>query len=415
VKTPKVRIYIRIRRSDGTNAFVDPVWNRNRTLRCQYAMVDGVAQHHVEGSYYLRYKRDGKPRQWTPVGSDPDRAIIALRNMEHDLQAIGLGRSEPPIAEDVSEQSAEVKLSLADAVASYLLEVRRFRSPKTIAAAEDMLGRFIASLPDKALGKIKREDLLTHMFTLKQSGLGARTVHNHMCRIVSFLRSHDITALLRPGDVPKYDQKEVSAYNADELRKLFASCDPEERLLFTFLLNTGFREQEAMFCSWANVDFLANVVTVRSKPELGFRIQDKEERSIPVPNSLIEALGKRKQLSNSMLLFPNKQGKPNGHMLRDLQQAAHRAGLNCGECVTKGGVTCSARPVCGEWGLHKFRKTFATMHSEAGVSPRTIQRWLGHSDLATTLRYLAVADLRSERTRAQVNASFAAIALGSAA
>ena len=29
------------------------------------------------------------------------------------------------------------------------------------------------------------------------------------------------------------------------------------------------------------------------------------------------------------------------------------------------------------WGLHNFgRKTFATMHSEAGVSPPTIQRWL---------------------------------------
>jgi integrase len=69
-------------------------------------------------------------------------------------------------------------------------------------------------------------------------------------------------------------------------------------------------------------------------------------------------------------------------------------------------------PICGEWGLHKFRKTFATFHSEAGVSPRTIQIWLGHSDLATTLRYLAIADLRSARTRSQVNGSFAALFAG---
>jgi integrase len=55
------------------------------------------------------------------------------------------------------------------------------------------------------------------------------------------------------------------------------------------------------------------------------------------------------------------------------------------------------------------------MHSESGVPAPTIQRWLGHSDLATTLRYLAVADLRSERTRSQVNASFAAFNAGGAA
>lgn len=33
--------------------------------------------------------------------------------------------------------------------------------------------------------------------------------------------------------------------------------------------------------------------------------------------------------------------------------------------------------------------------------------WLGHSDLETTLRYLADAELGSQKTRSQVNGSFA--------
>jgi integrase/recombinase XerD len=49
----------------------------------------------------------------------------------------------------------------------------------------------------------------------------------------------------------------------------------------------------------------------------------------------------------------------------------------------------------------------ATMHHDAGVSPRTLQAWLGNGDLETTLRYLAVADVKSQRTREQVNATFA--------
>jgi integrase/recombinase XerD len=98
-----------------------------------------------------------------------------------------------------------------------------------------------------------------------------------------------------------------------------------------------------------------------------------------------------------------------------VQKLAYRAGLNCGECVTKAGKSCVGHPVCPQWGLHKFRKTFATMHSEAGVSARTIQKWLGHTDLTTTLRYLASASLKSSRTRKLVNATFAELNLGGAA
>ena len=41
-------------------------------------------------------------------------------------------------------------------------------------------------------------------------------------------------------------------------------------------------------------------------------------------------------------------------------------------------------------GLHKFRKTFATMHHESGFSARTLQSWLGHSSLETTIAYLKI-------------------------
>jgi len=253
---------------------------------------------------------------------------------------------------------------------------------------------------------VTRKDLLDHMALLKEDWLSPRTIHNHMMRVNTFLRANKVTALLAKSDKPQYDEKAPSAYDCDRLRVLFSVADPEQRILFEFFLGTGFREQEVMHCTWKNVDFKGKVITVRSKPEMNFRVKDKEERSVPVPDSLIAALAMRKKNSTSMLVFPGPTGKPNGHFLRILQNLALRAGLNCGECVNKRGRSCATHPVCGEWGLHKFRKTYAIMHCEAGVSPPTIQRWLGHSDLSTTLRYLAVADMRSERTRNLVNASF---------
>jgi integrase len=48
-------------------------------------------------------------------------------------------------------------------------------------------------------------------------------------------------------------------------------------------------------------------------------------------------------------------------------------------------------------------------HHEGDVPVRTIQRWLRHSSLDTTLRYLAGSDDKSPKTRQKVNNSFAGL------
>ena len=430
MKTPKVRLYMRVRRSDGRYSYLDPVWNRNRTLRASYALLEGQPEYHPEAVYYLRFLRGGR-RLWEAVGTEPDRAMAALRNTEHDLDAIALGRildsipapdpvpapsSVPaPTPEPMASSAGKTGVSLNDAIESYLSEVRRFRSKKTIAACEHILYLFRAKCSKSALQDIDRADLLNHMSVLKEGGLAQRTIYNHIARVITLLRSHKITGLLDRHDKPQYDKRAPDAYDAEQLKILLSAALPEERTLFEFFLGTGFREQEVMFCTWKDIDFKGKVISVRSKPAMGFRPKDKEERSVPAPDSLINSLATRKAASTSMLVFPGPGGKPNGHFLRILKNLALRAHLNCGECINKRGKSCAKAPVCSEWDLHKFRRTFATMHSEGGVSPRTIQSWLGHSDLATTLRYLAVADLHSDRTRNQVNSSFAAFAAGGAA
>ena len=55
--------------------------------------------------------------------------------------------------------------------------------------------------------------------------------------------------------------------------------------------------------------------------------------------------------------------------------------------------------------LHKFRATFAKMHLRAGVDLRTVQLWLGHRDLESTIRYLK--PVRGKGVRGKVNATFA--------
>jgi site-specific recombinase XerD len=76
-------------------------------------------------------------------------------------------------------------------------------------------------------------------------------------------------------------------------------------------------------------------------------------------------------------------------MLRRLKNLAARAGL-----------TVNAE-------LHMFRKSYATLQHKQSVDARTIQKRLGHSSLQTTLAYLEGEESRSERSRAQVNDSYA--------
>lgn len=51
MRTPKIRLYIRVRRADGTYAYAAPAWNRNRTLRSGFADVQGHSEYHPEGIY----------------------------------------------------------------------------------------------------------------------------------------------------------------------------------------------------------------------------------------------------------------------------------------------------------------------------------------------------------------------------
>lgn len=41
--------------------------------------------------------------------------------------------------------------------------------------------------------------------------------------------------------------------------------------------------------------------------------------------------------------------------------------------------------------LRKFRSTYATRMLRAGFDVRTVQHWMGHKSLETTMRYLAPA------------------------
>jgi integrase/recombinase XerD len=216
-----------------------------------------------------------------------------------------------------------------------------------------------------------------------------RSVHNKFENIMSFLKAQGVRGLVGKNDWPRYTEEEPDVYEQPELETLFAACDAEERLWFEFFLMTGMREQEVMHVYWSDVNLKASTVKVTHKSD--WTPKAYKEREIPIPEKLVASLqaAKATHAKTCPLVFPTAGCRPKLNFLDDLKAIATRAGLNP-----------------ENFWLHKFRATFATWHLWAGIDLRTVQQWLGHSDIESTMRYLKPS--RSQATKDRVNATFAA-------
>jgi integrase len=113
---------------------------------------------------------------------------------------------------------------------------------------------------------------------------------------------------------------------------------------------------------------------------------------------------RRKRYPHTRLIFQRSNGGPDYRLLAKFKRLALRASVNCGHCVNKRGKSCADSPVCFQIGLHRLRKTFATMHHQNGMSVHTLMRLLRHSNLEITLRYLA--DQPDDQMRSIVDSTF---------
>ena len=185
---------------------------------------------------------------------------------------------------------------------------------------------------------------------------------------------------------------------------MFNAATEDEADLLKFILGSGFRDQEIRYVEYLDLDFRHHLARVTAKARWGFTPKNWEERTVPLPAGLMERLRKRKERKQARphdLVFGNTKGRPDSEMDMVVKRVAERARLNCGQCVTEHGNKCAEGPYCMNFFLHKFRHTFATNHLRDGVDIRTVQSWLGHRDIKSTMVYLK--GIRSKDAAQKVN------------
>ena len=380
-QSKEVNLTKRVMTSRGMR-YCPVVVSTNGRIKPDLVTVNGQQEKHPEGAYYLEWRENGR-RVRLSVGKDAQDAAARQQRKQAELNAINNGVAVVP-------GNGNSHKSVATAVSQFIDETRLTKKPKTLAAYTTALSYFTESCPKLYLHDIERRDLLKFIaFLREKKDQSPRSVYNKFENVISFLKAQGIRNLVGKSDRPRFTEEEPEIYDRAELDGLFKACGAEERLWYEFFLMTGMREQEVMHIYWSDINFSAAIVSVSHKPDRGWTPKAYKEREIPIPTKLVAALKAHKTKADKTchLVFPSGGCNPKLDFLDCLKAVAERAGLDKG----------------GFW-LHKFRATFATRCLWAGVDLRTVQQWLGHSDMESTMRYLKPA--RSKEVRDKVNEIF---------
>ncbi len=379
----QVNLTKRIRTSKGLR-FCPVVVSSNGRIKPDYVIVADKQEKHPEGAYYLEWY-EGSRRIRRSFGKDAATAAVRRNQQEQILKSKAAGIK---LAEDVETPDGTL---LGEAVVIYLDDIKKTKKRKTYLAYKLALEYFLESCDKTMVQDIARSDLLQFSAYLRDTKkLQPRTIYNKFESIMSFLKTNGIRGLVGKNDWPRYVEDEPEIYEREELNRFFSACQENERLWYGFSLMTGLREQEVMYCTWSEINLARGVITVRYKPEFGFSPKAYKGREVPIPDKLVKSLKKLKATADPTacpLVFPTSGLRPKQDFLDGCKAIAERAELNP-----------------RNFWLHKFRATFATWALWNGVDLRTVQQWMGHTDLESTLRYLK--PNRSPAVRDKVNSMF---------
>jgi integrase len=330
--------------------------------------------------------------------------------------------SEPLSARRDDNGDPTEGFSLRRAVEQYL-DKKAKKSPATVSNYTHILNEFLANLPRgvRTVEQVNGTVLMRYQRWLEDTQKAApKTVVNKLMVICFLLKASGVTNPSRDLELPTIEDEIVEPYSADDLQALFSNMTDEETVRYRFFLDSACREQEVQVARWEDIDWKKHEYLIRPKvwkspagAEKKFTPKNHKSRRVPLTRELVDLLRKRKGSNTTGWIFPNADNQPDGHMLRKFKAIAKKANLNCGDCETtltethlgrKRVITasCLTRPVCERHYLHRLRKTRATFWHENGVSLRTIQEWLSHASLETTMKYLGIQD--SQKLQKEINA-----------
>jgi integrase len=277
-------------------------------------------------------------------------------------------------------------VTFADACEDYLAykEADRRLKPSTLRDYRSTISFHL--LP--AFGAMAVEDITTDMvetwkLELRMSNATKIKVLTILYGVMERARKrHRLPANpVREVEKPRLDRSqgdELQFYSPEEVLALVrAAEDEQDAAIFLTAAFTGLRRGELVALRWRDVDFANSVLRVSASYTEGQLTRPKslKVRSVPLAPEVASALarlGQRERWTgDDDLVFPGVTGSylDASALYRRFVAAARRAELR-------------------RLRFHDLRHTFGTtMAANPRVDMRRLQEWMGHGDIATTLRY----------------------------
>lgn len=368
------------------------------------------------GSLYVEARADGSSvyvgKFRNPAGRQVKRVVGPVRD-PHTPNGLTKKHAEARLREIMQAEHvvarAEGRRSLQDATALFLGSLTATGAKKsTHRAYAGALNRWwLPTLGDRSLDRISAQDVEDVISRMRVAGLADKTILN----CVGVLRALFNYAMAKPRrwaaanpveDVtlpkkPTYAQ--IQYLTPDELWMLVEKAPtPLDRALYLAAGMTGLRIGELQALDWRSVDFAHSRIRVR-------RTWDAKEKEFTAPKTL---------RSERAVPMPDVVARELLLLAGDLEPPAD--GFVFGDPAT--GQPMHWRPLYGNlraaqdaagidpaFGFHAMRHGYGTALAAQGVPMRTLQEWMGHTDIQTTQRYADY--IPNPRERDVVEAAFA--------
>ena len=165
-------------------------------------------------------------------------------------------------------------------------------------------------------------------------------------------------------------------FSVEEIRTLLRSCELYSKTLFAVIYDCGLRSGEACRLDWTDISFDRRQVHVR----MG---KGRKDRIVPISANTLKVLkAYRRDYPGRGLVFKafgKDKGVSTDFIRKRLRGALALAGLDTSHTT------------------HDLRHSYATHLLEAGEDIQTVQHRLGHKSVSTTMVYLHVAKIETNR------------------
>ncbi len=248
----------------------------------------------------------------------------------------------------------------------------------TVAAKADILRKHLyPEFGRLSLNKIGSREIEAFKAKKLGEGLKPKTVNN----ATSVLRTCLSFAIDwgRLEHLPKFkrlkqQEPKRDFYTYEEGERLLAACDGQDRVLLATMMRSGLRRGEILALTWDDIDLVRKKIFVRGSAWKGFVDTPKSghNREVTIPSSLLTILTAYRGLRylRGGLVFTDAEGKM---LTRD----------SIKHCLPRACRAAGLRVI----NLHGLRHSYASQLIIAGAPLKAVQELLGHSDIATTMKY----------------------------